>query len=188
MKAAVVTAQGLALQEVPVPKPGPQQILVKLRAIGLNRADLGVAAGHAHGAVGGIGAIPGLEAAGEIAECGSEVPAHLKPGMRVMGGMGASYAEYAVVDWGRVSLVPDANMSWEVAATLPIALQTMHNAVVTHGLCAPGAAIMIQGASSGVGLITDGHTGLICAREAGWIVISPTMIVNSFDHLPSGRR
>jgi NADPH2:quinone reductase len=166
MKAAVVTAQGLALQEVPVPKPGPQQILVKLRAIGLNRADLGVAAGHAHGAVGGIGAIPGLEAAGEIAECGSEVPAHLKPGMRVMGGMGASYAEYAVVDWGRVSLVPDANMSWEVAATLPIALQTMHNAVVTHGLCAPGAAIMIQGASSGVGLM-----GLQIARLMGAAVI-----------------
>ena len=162
MKAAVVTAEGLKLQEVPVPKPGPQQILIKLRAIGLNRADLGVAAGHAHGAVGGIGAIPGLEAAGEIVECGSEVPSHLKPGLRVMGGMGSSYAEYALADWGRVNLVPDANMSWEVAATLPVALQTMHNAVVTHGLCAPGSAIMIQGASSGVGLM-----GLQIARLMG---------------------
>ncbi len=116
MKAAIVTAEGLKLQEVPVPKPGPQQILVKLRAIGLNRADLGVAAGHQHGPVGGVGAIPGLEAAGEIVECGSEVPSHLKPGTRVMGGMAASYAEYALADWGRVSLVPDTNMSWEVAA------------------------------------------------------------------------
>lgn len=62
MKAAVVTAQGLALQEVPTPKPGPQQILVRLRAIGLNRADLGVAAGHAHGAQGGLGAIPAWRA------------------------------------------------------------------------------------------------------------------------------
>ncbi len=166
MKAAVVTAQGLALQEVPVPRPGPQQILIKLRAIGLNRADLGVAAGHAHGAVGGIGAIPGLEAAGEIVECGSEVPSHLKPGLRVMGGMGSCYAEYALADWGRVNLVPDANMSWEVAATLPVALQTMHNAVVTHGLCAPGSAIMIQGASSGVGLM-----GLQIARLMGASVI-----------------
>ncbi len=87
MKAAVVTAEGLALQEVPMPKPGPQQILVKLRAIGLNRADLGVAAGHAHGAQGGIGAIPGLEGAGEIVECGAEVPKTLQRGMRVMGGM-----------------------------------------------------------------------------------------------------
>jgi NADPH2:quinone reductase len=166
MKAAIVTAEGLKLQEVPVPKPGPEQILIKLRAIGLNRADLGVAAGHAHGAVGGIGAIPGLEAAGEIVECGSEVPSHLKPGMRVMGGMGASYAEYALADWGRVSLVPDANMSWEVAATLPVALQTMHNAVVTQGLCGPGSAIMIQGASSGVGLM-----GLQIARLMGASVV-----------------
>ncbi len=166
MKAAIVTAQGLAVQEAPIPRPGPQQILIKLRAIGLNRADLGVAAGHAHGAVGGIGAIPGLEAAGEIMECGAEVPDHLKPGMRVMGGMGSSYAEYAVADWGRVNLIPDANMSWEVAATLPVALQTMHNAVVTHGLCGSGSAIMIQGASSGVGLM-----GLQIARLMGASVV-----------------
>lgn len=162
MKAAIVTAQGLALQDVPMPKPGPQQVLLRLRAIGLNRADLGVAAGHAHGAVGGIGAIPGLEAAGEIVECGSEVPASLTPGMRVMGSMGACYAEYALADWGRVSPIPDTNMPWEIAATLPVALQTMHDAVVTHGLCTPGAAIMIQGASSGVGLM-----GLQVARLMG---------------------
>ena len=79
MKAAIVTEQGLALRDIPIPTPGPEQILVKLRAIGLNRADLGVAAGHAHGAVGGIGAIPGLEAAGEVVECGPGVPDHLKP-------------------------------------------------------------------------------------------------------------
>ena len=166
MKAAIVTEQGLRVQEVPVPRPGPEQVLVKLRAIGLNRADLGVAAGHAHGAVGGVGAIPGLEAAGEVVECGAGVPGHITPGMRVMGGMGASYAEYAVTDWGRVSPLPDSNMSWEVAATLPVALQTMHNAVVTHGLCAPGSAIMIQGASSGVGLM-----GLQIARFMGATVV-----------------
>ncbi len=166
MKAAVVTADGLQVQDVPVPRPGPEQVLVRLRAIGLNRADLGVAAGHAHGAVGGVGAIPGLEAAGEVMECGADVPIHIAPGMRVMGGMGASYAEYAVTDWGRLSPVPDRNMSWETAATLPVALQTMHNAVVTHGLCGPGSAIMIQGASSGVGLM-----GLQIARLMGATVV-----------------
>ena len=83
-----------------------------------------------------------------------------------MGGMGACYAEYAVTDWGRLSPVPDSNMSWEVAATLPVALQTMHNAVVTHGLCAPGSAIMIQGASSGVGLM-----GLQIAKFMGATVV-----------------
>ena len=166
MKAAIVTADGLRVREVPVPKPGAEQVLVRLRAIGLNRADLSVAAGHAHGAVGGMGAIPGLEAAGEVVECGADVPGHITPGMRVMGGMNASYAEYAVTDWARLSSVPDTNMSWEVAATLPVALQTMHNAVVTHGLCAPGSAIMIQGASSGVGLM-----GLQIARFMGATVV-----------------
>jgi NADPH2:quinone reductase len=162
MKAAIITEQGLALREVAEPKPGPEQVLVRLRAIGLNRADLGVAAGHRHGAIGGPGAIPGLEGAGEVVEVGAEVPDHIRPGMRVMGSIGASYAEFAVTDWGRIAPLPDANMSWEIAATLPIALQTMHDAVVTHGQCGQGSAIMIQGASSGVGLM-----GLQVARLMG---------------------
>ncbi|WP_423172709.1 alcohol dehydrogenase catalytic domain-containing protein, partial [Stenotrophomonas maltophilia] len=137
-------------------------MLIRLRAIGLNRADLAIAAGHKHGSVGGPGAIPGLEGAGEVVEVGAEVPDHIRPGMRVMAGVGASYAEFAVADWGRVSSLPDANLSWEVAGTLPVALQTMHDAVVTHGLCGPGSSIMIQGASSGVGLM-----GLQVARLMG---------------------
>jgi len=169
MKAAVVTEAGLRVQEVAVPKPGPEQVLIRLRAIGLNRADLGVAAGHKHGALGGPGAIPGLEGAGEVVEVGSEVPDAVRPGMRVMASMGSSYAEYALADWGRVAPVPDTNLSWEQAATLPIALQTMHDAVVTHGLCKPGAAIMIQGASSGVGLM-----GLQIARLMGASVVVGT--------------
>ncbi|WP_027285958.1 zinc-binding dehydrogenase [Rubritepida flocculans] len=166
MKAAVVTGQGLVVKEVPEPKPGPEQVLIRLRAIGLNRADLGVAAGHKHGAIGGPGAIPGLEGAGEVVEVGAEVPQAIRPGMRVMASLPASYAEYALADWGRVTPLPEANMSWEVAASLPIALQTMHDAVVTHGLCKPGSAIMIQGASSGVGLM-----GLQIARLMGASVV-----------------
>ena len=72
------------------------------------------------------------------------------------------YAEYAVTDWGRVSPVPANNMGWEQAATLPIALQTMHDALVTHGQLQPGQAVLIQGASSGVGLM-----GLQIARLMG---------------------
>ncbi|MCX8134624.1 MAG: zinc-binding dehydrogenase [Roseococcus sp.] len=176
MKAAVVTEQGLVVQQVPEPRPGPEQVLIRLRAIGLNRADLGVAAGHRHGSIGGPGAIPGLEGAGEVVEVGAEVPDSLRPGMRVMASLPASYAEYAVADWGRVTPLPEANMSWEVAASLPIALQTMHDAVVTHGLCKPGSAVMIQGASSGVGLM-----GLQIARLMG-----ATVVVGSSTH--PGRR
>jgi NADPH2:quinone reductase len=169
MRAAVVTERGLVVKEVPEPKPGPGQVLVRLRAIGMNRADLGVAAGHRHGAMGGPGTIPGIEGAGEVVEVGPDVPPHIAPGMRVMASMAGSWAEFCAVPWGRLFPVPDANMSWEIAATLPVALQTMHDAVVTHGLCAPGKAILIQGASSGVGLM-----GLQIARLMGASVVVGT--------------
>lgn len=169
MKAAIVTESGLEVQDIPEPKPGPEQVLIRLRAIGMNRADLGVAAGHKHGSVGGPGAIPGLEGAGEVVEVGEAVPESIRPGMRVMASMGSSWAEYALADWGRVSPIPDANLSWEQAATLPVALQTMHDAVVTHGRAGPSKTLMIQGASSGVGLM-----GLQVARLMGCPVVIGT--------------
>lgn len=162
MRAAVVTEGGLVVQEVPDPRPAAGEVLVRLRAIGLNRADLGVAAGHRHGSQGGPGTIPGIEGAGEVIAVGPEVPAHITPGLRVMASMTGSYAELCAVHWGRLFPVPTDAMPWEVAATLPIALQTMHDAVVTHGLCGPGRSILIQGASSGVGLM-----GLQVARLMG---------------------
>jgi len=169
MRAAVVTESGLVVQEVPDPRPAAGEVLVRLRAIGLNRADLGVAAGHRHGNQGGPGAIPGIEGAGEVIAVGPDVPAHITPGMRVMASMSGSYAECCAVHWGRLFPVPSNNMPWEIAATLPIALQTMHDAVVTHGLCGPGRSILIQGASSGVGLM-----GLQVARLMGATTIIGT--------------
>jgi NADPH2:quinone reductase len=155
MKAAVVTESGVEVRDIPEPTPTPQQVLVRVRASGLNRADLAVAAGHAHGSVGGPGTIVGMEFAGEVVEVGADVPAAagITPGARVMCSGGGGYAEMAVADWGRVSPVPDRNMGWEQAATLPIALQTMHDAVVTNGRLREGESVMIQGASSGVGLM-----------------------------------
>lgn len=152
MKAAIVTDGGVRVTDAPAPKPGPEEVLVRVRAAGLNRADLGIAAGKAHGAIGGAGTILGLEFAGEVAEVGSAVRG-VKPGDRVMASGAGGYAEYAVAHHGRVVPVPDANMGWVEAATLPIALQTMHDAVVTNGRLRPGEAVMIQGASSGVGLM-----------------------------------
>ena len=153
MKAAVVTEAGVQVMDVAEPKPGPDEVLVRVRASGLNRADLGVAAGHAHGRMGGAGTILGLEFAGEIAAVGTEVPAEFKPGMRVMCSGNGGYAEYAVADWGRTTPLPDSNMGWAQAATLPVALQTMHDAIMTNGALKPGQTVLIQGASSGVGLM-----------------------------------
>jgi NADPH2:quinone reductase len=152
MKAAVVGASGVEIREVPKPTPGPTQVLVRVRASGLNRADLIMASGRPHGAHGGAGAILGLEFAGEVVETGGQVTG-IKAGDRVMCSGNAGYAEYAVTDYGRVAKIPANNMTFTQATTLPIALQTMHNAVVTAGRLKKGESILIQGASSGVGIM-----------------------------------
>ncbi|MEZ5851355.1 MAG: zinc-binding dehydrogenase [Hyphomicrobiaceae bacterium] len=152
MKAAVIGDNGVEIRDVPQPEPGPDQVLVRVRAAGLNRADLIMASGRMHGNAGGAGAILGLECAGEVAAVGANVR-DVKVGDRVMCAAPATYAEYALADHGRTHRIPANNMSFEQAATLPVALQTMHNAVVTAGRLQAGEAVMIQGASSGVGLM-----------------------------------
>jgi NADPH2:quinone reductase len=152
MRAAVVTADGVQLREVPRPVPGPEEVLVRVRAATLNRADLGVAAGGAHGAMGGPGTILGLDFAGEVVAVGPGVTG-VKPGDRVTASGAGGYAEYAVADIGRVQHVPDRNLSWEEAATLPVALATMHDAIVVNGRLARGESVLILGASSGVGIM-----------------------------------
>ncbi len=170
MRAMVVGESGLEMREIAVPQPGPNGVLVRVRAAGLNRAELGMAAGHAHGTLGGQGSVIGLEWAGEVAAVGSAVKG-LREGDRVLCSGNGGYAEYALTDWGRVNPVPANNTSWEQAATLPIALQTMHDAVVTNGQMQKGQAVMIQGASSGVGLM-----GLQIAKfmGAGLVIGSST--------------
>jgi len=151
MKAYVYGANGAEIADVAKPAPKGTQVLVKVRACGLNRADLGMTKGHAHGSAGGVGAVLGMEWSGEIAEMGPEAKG-VKIGDRVMGSGGAAFAEYTLADHGRLFHAP-TNMNFEDAATLPIALATMHNAVVTNGALRPGQSVLIQGASSGVGLM-----------------------------------
>jgi NADPH:quinone reductase len=152
MKAAVIADTGVAIRDVAKPTPAPNQVLVRVRAAGLNRADVIMASGRMHGSAGGPGAVLGLEFAGEVEAVGAGVR-DVKPGDRVMCSGNGGYAEYAVADWGRVAKIPANNMSWEQATTLPIALQTMHNALITAGRLKAGETVLIQGASSGVGLM-----------------------------------
>src|SRR5215469_8425818 len=152
MKAAVVGEHGVEIRDLPKPAPKPNEVLIRVRASSLNRADLLVAQGHQHGAVGGVGARLGLECAGEIAAVGSEV-AGFKPGDRVLASAPGGYAEYAVTDAGRAHKIPANNMTYAQAACLPVALQTMHNAIVTAGRLKRGESLLIQGASTGVGLM-----------------------------------
>ncbi len=158
MKAAVGTPNGLELRDIPQPRPKANEVLVKVRTAGLNRADLSAARGT--GGHGAVGATVGLEWSGEVVEAGAEVK-HVKAGDRVACSGGGGYAEYAVSDWGRVIKIP-GNMDFDTAASLPIALYTMHNAVVTAGRMQAGESVLIQGASSGVGLM-----GLQIAKSKG---------------------
>jgi NADPH2:quinone reductase len=152
MKAAVVGEHGVEIRELDKPAPKPNEVLIRVRASSLNRADLLVAQGHQHGAVGGVGARLGLECAGEVEAVGSEIKG-IKAGDRVMGSAPGGYAEYAVTDGGRVHRIPANNMTYAQAACFPVALQTMHNAVVTAGRLKQGETLLIQGASTGVGLM-----------------------------------
>ena len=152
MKAAVLGEKGVEVRDVPKPAPKPNEVLIKVRASSLNRADTIVAAGIQHGPVGGVGARLGLECSGEVEAVGSEVTG-FKAGDRVMGSAPGGFAEYTVTDAGRLHRIPGNNMTYAQAACFPIALQTMHNAVVTAGRLKRGETLLIQGASSGVGLM-----------------------------------
>ena len=161
MKAGVATENGLELRDIPQPKPQPFQILVRVKAAGLNRADL--AASRGSGGHGSVGGTVGIDWAGEVVEVGSEVKGGFKPGDRVMCAGSGGYAEYAVADWGRVVPMP-ADISFEDAATLPVALGTMHDALVTNGRLKRGESVLIQGASSGVGLMAMQIAKLLGAK------------------------
>ena len=151
MKAYAYGANGAEITDVAKPAPKGTQVLVRVRACGLNRADLGMTKGHVHGSAGGVGTVLGMEWAGEVAELGPEANG-VKIGDKVMGSGAAAFAEYTLADHGRLFRAP-SNMNFDEACTLPVALATMHNAVVTVGGLQAGQSVMIQGASSGVGLM-----------------------------------
>lgn len=151
MKAYVYGADGPAITDVAKPLPTGPQVLIRVRACGLNRADLGMTKGHAHGAAGGVGTVLGMEWAGEVEALGDGAYG-CKVGDRVMGSGAAAFGEYTLADHGRLFPIPD-DMSFEEAATLPVALTTMHNALIAVGKLRAGQSVLVQGASSGVGLM-----------------------------------
>ena len=93
----------------------------------------------------------------------------------------SAWAEYAIADHGRVIKIPNNNMDYIKASTYPIALATMHNAIITTGNFAKGQSVLIQGASSGVGLM-----GLQISKYLGAkIVIGTSTKPDKFEKLKS---
>ena len=141
----------IELAEVADLVPGTGEILLSVKTIGLNRADLSRRSGHYQ-------AIPtkppfpvvGLEAAGEVISVGPGVTS-VKMGDRVMGMPAGAYAQQALIHHRLAMKVP-AELSWEDAATLPVAMLTAHDALTRAGNLKHGDHVLIQGVSSGVGI------------------------------------
>ena len=143
----------LELRDVPDPTPGPQDLLIRVQATALNRADLAQRRGRYPAAVtaadSGL-AIGGLEAAGEVVGMGGEVKG-FNAGDRVMAMCGGGYAELATIDHRLALRIPE-RLSWEEAATIPVAYMTEHDALITNGRLQAGESVFVNAASSGVGV------------------------------------
>jgi len=161
MKAITLGTSGVEISDIDPPSPQSHQVLVKVRGCGLNRSDLLETQGQNFGHTGGETKVLGGEFAGEIVELGREVEG-LSVGDRVMCRGGSGWAEYALAHWRRAVVIPSEDIPWEEAACLQGAVQTMHDAIVTNGCFTANQSILIQGASSGVGLM-----GLQVARAMG---------------------
>ena len=137
----------LELRDAPTPEPGAGQILVRMRAAGLNRGELIV--GHSVKA-GGAAKAAGAEGAGEIAKLGAGVTG-FKTSERVMGRCGGSFAEYSLIDAREAVAVP-TNLSWEEAACVPLAFMVVHDMLIAQGRLRAGEWLLVTGISAGVGV------------------------------------
>ena len=169
MKAVVFGGKGgpevVEVREVADPRPGRGEVLVRVRAAALNRADLLQRRGLYPPPRGTREDVPGLELAGEVAALGEGVTLW-KPGDRVMAiAAGEAQAELAVAHERMLLPVP-AGLSWEEAGAVPEAFVTSHDALFTLGGLRPGWAVLVHAAGSGVST-----AALQLARAAGATVV-----------------
>ena len=136
----------LELRDVPLPEPGPQQVLVRMQAASLNRGEFIL--GHGLHKAGPAKAI-GMEGAGEVVKAGPG--SRFQPGDRVMGRCAGAFAEFALMDEREALAVP-ASLSWEQAAGVPLVFLVAHDMLVLQGRLAAGEWMLVNGVSSGVGV------------------------------------
>jgi NADPH:quinone reductase-like Zn-dependent oxidoreductase len=155
----------LELRETSVPRPAAGQLLVRVRAAGLNRGEL-----LRHGLTKpGAAKAAGTEGAGEVE----------KTGERVMGRLPASFAEYALMDASDAIPVPP-NLSWEEAAAIPITFLVVYDMLVQQGSLKSGEWLLVTGVSAGVGV-----AALLAGKALGARVIGTSGSQEKLDRLKS---
>ena len=163
-------AESLRIQDLPLPRPEPGWVLVRVRAFGLNRSELHTRLGLAQGV--SFPRVLGIEAVGEVVECPGNEFAIGQQVAAMMGGMGRTfdggYAEYTNVPVTQV--IPfRSHLDWSVLGALPEMLQTSYGSL-TVGLDArEGQSILIRGGTSSVGMATA-----VLAKQRNMTVISTT--------------
>lgn len=153
MKAVQIVNPGknskLEIRDIPAPEPGDRELLVKIEATALNRADLHQRAGN-YPPPEGAPDILGLEMAGIVEACGVEVD-HWEPGDLVFGLLpGGGYAEYCVIHEDLAIPLPD-NLTFEEASGIPETFLTAYQALTWLGNLQQNETVLIHAGGSGVG-------------------------------------
>ena len=150
MKAVTVRDGELTVEDHPDPEPGSGEVLVRVRAAGLNGADMMQRRGLYPAPPGYPQDIPGLELAGEVIGLGPGVH-RFKEGDRVMSVVGGGgQAELATLHEREAMPVPD-ELDWPAAGGFPEVFTTAHDAVFTQAGLEPGEHLLVHGAAGGVG-------------------------------------
>jgi NADPH:quinone reductase len=161
MRAATIRDGQLAVQEHPDPEPEACELLVRVRAAGINGADIHQLGGNYPAPPGSPPDIPGLELAGEVVAVGRGVR-RFEPGDRVMAVVGGgAQAELALVHERGAMPVPEA-LDWPQAGGLPEVFATAHDALFTQAGLRPGEHLLVHGGAGGVGT-----AAIQLARAAG---------------------
>ena len=151
MRAATIRDGDIAVQEHPDPEPQSGELLVRVRAAGLNGADMVQLKGAYPAPAGSPPDIPGLELAGEVVATGRGVT-RFERGDRVMAVVGGGgQAELAVVHERAAMPVPE-ELDWTAAGGVPEAFTTAHDALFTQAGLTVGERVLVHGAAGGVGM------------------------------------